>query len=400
MKKILILIILINVSAGVLCQELTDYIMKAKALTSSAKPEQAITELTEAIRSNYDYRLYLQRAEAYELTGDYSSAINDYNEANDRNPGSGEFGLSRIYAIKGDVQTTLYHLDQNLKSSWKRSEKEIMLDPAFGTIENRSEWRNFWKKERYTEPERIVSEIEFYAGSGKTDEARSLLADLKNRYPGSDDVIYSEAFISNASGKYAEAAKIISKLTEQAGAKERYLRLLAGAQTGSSNPAGATVTWSRMLQEGIADAGILLSRAECYRKTGENEKAMADLDKYLGLYPNDMNALRLAGKTEAVSGDNLKALQLFSKNLELHPNEADLYVDRGNSYLAARSWEWAIKDYSMSLDLQPSNSDAWLNKGIALLNTGKKEEACHDFRKALSLGNKRASEMVNRNCIK
>lgn len=400
MKKILVFLILINTSAGLFSQGLTDYIMKAKALSSSGKSDQAISELTDQLRSNNDYRLYLQRAEAYEMTGDYSSAINDYNEANDLSPASGEFGLSRIYSLKGDVQTSLYHLDRNLESSWKKSEKEIMLDPAFGTIENRSEWRNFWKKERYSEVERTVSEIEFYASSGKTDDARTLLAGLRDRYPDSDEVIYSEALINNAAGKPAEAAKIISKLTEKAGAKEKYLRLLAGAQTASSNPAGASVTFTRMLQEGIADPGILLSRAECYRKTGENEKAIADVDKYLDFYPNDMNALRLAGKTEAVSGDNLKALELFSKNLELHPNEADLYVDRGNSYLAAKSWEWAISDYSMSLDLKPGNSDAWLNKGIALLNTGKKEEACHDFRKALSLGNKRASELVNRNCIK
>lgn len=400
MRKFLFLILLLTVSRAALCQDTSDHLMKAKALSAAGNHDQAVAVLNDATLSDNDFRLYLQRAEAYENMGDYSSAIRDYNEANKIAPSSGEYGLARIYALKGDVQTSLYHLELNLSSRMKRSEKEIMLDPAFGSVENRSEWRNFWKKERYTEIERKVSEIEFYTASGNTEDAKAILAELKSGYPYSDEVIYSEALINMASGKPAEAARIVTKITEEAQPSEKYLRLLARAQSASNNNAGATVTYTRIMQSGAADAGLLLSRAECYRKTGEMDKAANDIERYLGFYPDDMEALRMAGKTQAVSGDNLKALEIFSKNLALHPNEADLYVDRGNSYLAARSWEWAIKDYSMSLDLKPGNSDAWLNKGIALLNSGKKQEACHDFRKALSLGNKRASELISANCIR
>ena len=96
------------------------------------------------------------------LKGNYSEAINDYNEANRLIPFSGEYGLARIYALKGDAKTSLYHLEQNLSSSFRKSEKDIMLDPAFGSIENTPEWRQFWKKEWYTEIEKGISEIEYY----------------------------------------------------------------------------------------------------------------------------------------------------------------------------------------------------------------------------------------------
>ena len=148
-------------------------------------------------------------------------------------------------------------------------------------------------------------------------------------------------------------------------------RLLARAQTLTGNPAGASDTYTQLLSSGVADAEILILRAECYRKTGENDKALKDIEKYLDLYPENKDALSLAGKIEAVSGDNLKALDYFSRNLKLHPNDPECYVDRANSYFVSRSWDWAIKDYSMSLDLSPANSDAWLNKGIALLNTAR-----------------------------
>ena len=46
--------------------------------------------------------------------------------------------------------TALYHLEINLNSPFKKPEKEILLDPAFSTLENRQEWRQFWKKEWYS----------------------------------------------------------------------------------------------------------------------------------------------------------------------------------------------------------------------------------------------------------
>ena len=60
----------------------------------------------------------------------YSDAISDLNEANKITPFSGEYGLSRVYAAKGDVATSLYHLELSMHSPFRRSEKEIMLDPA------------------------------------------------------------------------------------------------------------------------------------------------------------------------------------------------------------------------------------------------------------------------------
>ena len=111
----------------------------------------------------------------------------------------------------------------------------------------------------------------------------------------------------------------------------------------------------------------MILRAECYRKTGETDKALNDIARYLDLYPGNKKALSFAGKVESASGDNLKALEYFSENLKLHPNDPECYIDRANSYFVSKSWDWAIKDYSMSLDLEPGNSDAWLNKGISFL---------------------------------
>jgi tetratricopeptide (TPR) repeat protein len=287
-----------------------------------------------------------------------------------------------------------------MKSSFKKSEKEILPDPAFRRIENRPEWRQFWKNEWYSAPEKSLSEIEYYISSGNSEEAQRIIRDLDRDYPGSEKVQFAKALMNLSAGKYNDVIITISGLLTGDPDNEKYLRIMAKAQTGALNPAGASLTYSKLINLEIPDAQLLLDRAVCFRKTGENDKALGDIKKYLSIYPGDEVALSLAGRTEAASGDNLKALEYFSENLKLHPQDASCYAERANSYLMSKSWDLAIKDYSMSLDLNPENSEAWLGKGIALLNSGRKEDACHDFRASLSLGNKRATDYLSRSCIK
>ncbi|MGD0754185.1 MAG: tetratricopeptide repeat protein [Bacteroidales bacterium] len=400
MKKNIILICILLTAGAVYAQQAVDYVLKARALTEAGHPEQAINLLSRAINETKESRLFTERAEANILKGDYSAAISDFNEADKLTPFSGEYGLSRIYALKGDARTALYHLEITMNSPYKKGEKEILLDPAFSAIENRQEWRQFWKKEWYSTTEKSISEIEYYISAGKIDESKDVLSELKKSSEGSADILYAEAMVDLASGKYAETMKAIAGLNTSNPGNEKYLRVLAKAQTGASDPAGASTTYSQLLNSGVADAGLLMMRADCYRKTGETEKALTDINKYLEIYPENSAALSLAGKVEAKSGDNLKALEYFSKNLKLHPNDPECYIDRADSYFVSKSWDLAINDYSMSLDLKPANSDVWLNKGIALLNLGKVDDACHDFRRSFSLGNKRVTEYISRNCIK
>lgn len=381
-------------------QETADYLLRAKALIDRGKSREAIALLSDALSGVKDNRLYLLRAEAFLAAASYSEAISDFQSANQMDPSSGEYGLSRIYAIKGDAKTSLYHLEQNIGSSYRKSEKAVMLDPAFSNIENTADWRQFWKKERYSFSERKISEIEYYISTSDRAEAAGILSELSKEYPAYNSTLYATALVDISMQKYPEAIATLAKLIADDKLNESYLRLLGKAQLAAGNYAGASVTFTILFDLGLTDAYLLISRAESFRKTGETDKALRDLSRFLDLYPENMEAIRLAGKIEAESGDNLKALEYFSKNLKLYPNDPECYIDRANSLFISKSWEPAISDYSMALDIQPGNSDAWLNKGVALLSIGKTDDGCHDFRKALSLGNKKATPYISRYCIK
>jgi tetratricopeptide (TPR) repeat protein len=401
MKITIIAISVFLFPAIIFGQQSFDCLLKAKALIKSGKHDQAIEMLSSNQDISKESRLLTARAEANLLKGKLQDAIADLNAANSLVRYCGEYDLARAYAIKGDAATSVYHLELNLRSSFKKSEKEIMLDPSFSRIENRPEWRSFWKKEWYSGLEKGISEIEYYLSKGKSADAEEVLSGLQKSYPDTREVIYAATLVNSSTGsKSGEAIKSLTGLLASDPDNEKYLMTLAKLQTGVFNFAGASVTYSRLLNLEVPDAGLLLERAECYRKTGETEKARSDISRYLSFYPEDKTALSLAGKIETSSGNNLKAIEYFSENLKLHPNDPECYVDRADSYLLSKSWDWAAKDYSMSLDLAPGNSYAWLNKGIALVNSGKTDDACHDFRMALSLGNKRATDYVSRYCIK
>ncbi len=93
-------------------------------------------------------------------------------------PSSGEYGLARIYGLKGDAATAVYHLESCMKSSFKKSEKEILLDPSFSLIENRPEWRQFWKNEWYGNLEKGISDIEYNISTGNIGDAKNGLKEL------------------------------------------------------------------------------------------------------------------------------------------------------------------------------------------------------------------------------
>ena len=400
MKKVNILISAFLISAGISAQSVYDVILQAKALSSSGKADDAISILSGAMKNWNDYRLFREKADNEVVNGDLASAVSDYNAANKLVEYSGETGLARVYAIRGDAAASLSHLELSMKSRFKKSEKEIMLDPAFGKIENSPDWRSFWKKDWYTASDEALSEIEYYVSSGRIIEAGDVYSGMEKASAGRNDLIYAGALIDEGSGNNDEAVKSLTSLLASDPKNEKYLRALASAQAGNSNPAGASVTYTRLIALEVPDAGLFLMRAGCYRQTGEYDKAMKDITRYLALYPGNKTALRMAGKVESASGRNLKALEYFSMNLKLHPDDPQCYIDRGDSYFLSKSWDWAAKDYGMSLDLDPGNPDVWLNRGIALVNEGNTDDACHDFRMSLRYGNKKATDYISKYCIK
>ncbi|HOS73428.1 MAG TPA: hypothetical protein PLZ75_13365, partial [Bacteroidales bacterium] len=126
--KTILLLTMMLVCGSAYSQQLSDYLMQAKAFSRTGNPEASVRILTEALGKQRDYRLFLERGDANILIGKYPEALADYNAANSLVPLSGEYGLAKVYALRGDAGTSVYHLELSMKSDFRKSEKEILLD--------------------------------------------------------------------------------------------------------------------------------------------------------------------------------------------------------------------------------------------------------------------------------
>ncbi|HCI56415.1 MAG TPA: hypothetical protein DFI01_10915, partial [Bacteroidales bacterium] len=106
---------------------MTDYLLRAKACIESSKYDEAIKILTAVLSTETDYRYFVLRGDAYYASGKFTEAEKDYLSANALVKSSGDYGLSRIYALRGNVKNSLEHLNSNLNSNFRKKEKEIFL---------------------------------------------------------------------------------------------------------------------------------------------------------------------------------------------------------------------------------------------------------------------------------
>ena len=138
MKQLLLIsfmILTVNILAA---QDARDYLLKAKALMERGHTEESADLLSKAVSTINDSRLYVLRGDVHSDMGKYSEAISDYKSANEISQGSGEYGLARIYALKGDAnpfpiwkKILALHL-----RNWKRRSCWILRSQPSKTLRN------------------------------------------------------------------------------------------------------------------------------------------------------------------------------------------------------------------------------------------------------------------------
>jgi len=400
MKKILLslaIMVYAHLAAG---QPGYETILTAVSLSERGECEEAASLLEGAgeIKDNAD--LLLVRGDIYRKAGRLKEAKSDFMAVENLRPGKGMYGLACCAAAVGDARAVVSYLTAHLQSQYRKTEPEIMLDAAFKTVASSYEWKNLWKKDWYKGYEKKSWEIDHYIKSGRIDLAREAWSELSALYPEMPVTDYCNARIMMSSGKYRDAADILTRLTEATDVPPEWLYALTEARAGEGSYYAAATALTRLIKAGYPDPQLLLHRSGMLLKSGDREAAKRDLEKYLSIDPDNTEALGLIGKTYAEEGAIYEALPYLNSNVEKHPGEPSAFRLRGDAWMAARSWERAAEDYTMSLDLDPANGPVNLNLGIALVKSGKSDDACHYFRKAKSLGEKGATEYLAMYCIR
>ena len=401
MKKLIIFLAIITFPVALKAQKLVvSDLLRARTFIENGKYGLAIQICDEALVSGSDYRYLLLRAEAFLGSGEVKNALSDFAGANQIVPFSGDYGLATGYALSGKSDLAVVCLERHLRSPFKKSERDILLDPVFMSIETSDSWKSLWKIDWYTQLEKGLSEVEYMVKSGRLSEAREVEERLRSIYSDKAELFYLQGIVRMAEGNEKDAIiyfkRSIDEGFENINIWSKYIDCLMA----SGNFSTAASTAIDAISSFPDESSFLIKRAKALRLMGDRGEAVKMIDLFLDIFSDNEEAIMLAGQVSYEIKAYPASLKYFSRNIANHPGNPDYFTERAKVYYAAGSWEFAVSDYSMALDLYPTNGETWYLKGVSLLKMGREKEGCRDLKMALKYGFKKASAEISRNCIK
>lgn len=187
----------------------------------------------------------------------------------------------------------------------------------------------------------LWNRAEAYAALSRYEKALADIAEVRNAYPDSAAVYFSEGLIHFQFQHLPEAEAAFSEALDR----------------DSTN----------------GEAFINRGTVRFYRD--KFDAAEQDLKKGLELMPEEANAWNTLALLEAEKENLSQALSLIEKALDLSPNEAYFLNNRGYILLKMGRLEEAAKAIDTSILIDPQNAWAYRNKGIYLYEMGQYDEA-------------------------
>ena len=114
-----------------------DALLRSAALRESGKTDEALILIQGTIASNSDYRLHVESGELNLLASDTDAAMASFLRASELRAGAGSFGLARVFASRGDAVNSLKHLEENLRSAFRVSERVCHSDAFLQRIDRK-----------------------------------------------------------------------------------------------------------------------------------------------------------------------------------------------------------------------------------------------------------------------
>ena len=129
-----------------------------------------------------------------------------------------------------------------------------------------------------------------------------------------------------------------------------------------------------------------LYRGVAYSQLGDADKALADYDATIRLYPRWADAYANRGDLLYALGKYDLALKDFDTALQFGPESALAHNGRGVIYHLRGQYQQALTEYSRAIALEPSRSGpTYLNRARIYFNIKQTDQALADVNQALRL---------------
>ena len=328
------------------------------AFSSQAKGEyqKAIHHYTKAIELRpKDADAYINRAAAYENTGDLVMALRDINTALDLDP------RVEAYNNRGNI----YFKQDNYRRAVEDYGKSIELDP--GNIG------------AYIYRAHALRYLAFFDDAIRGYRAALALS------PNNASAYVGIGLVHQLRGEFDNAIECFDQaLKSDSG--DPYIYLNRGASSiAKGDIDSAERDFEKALELDPLYPYAFVTRSLVLMNKGDVDGALRDLDRALELNPEYAYPRSLRGSLYLQRGDPDRAIQDLDKALALDPNNSDAYNNRGFAYELRGDLARAMQDYNRSIRTR-LNMTAYANRGIVLLRQSKWDEARSDLRSARNMG--------------
>jgi len=399
MKTLKLLIILLFLSCNIFAQEEYEEYFYAIAATHYSENEKAIEHYNNiAILFNDKDFFFIEKGEIYYKLEKYDNAISDFKNAEKLNSNEGLLQLAKCYAIKKNIDSSIFYLEKYLSQYNKIPKYEITLDKAFEKTKKTEEWKNLWKKTWYSEVETKINKAIYLKNQGKyleaLDELNSVLKKNKKNHKAyfiKGEIFYAAKNCKNAIKNYSKAIKIKPKNTE-------YLIARAKSYNNLKKYKKAENDYNTAIKLNPRNIQIYYKRALILNKLKKYNEAKNDITIYIKYFDKEIEVFYNCGLIYYNSEDYIGSLKYLNTAIEKNNTNAKYYYARANAYSKAQTYGYAIDDYSMALDLNPNLTDIYLQMGITEQEAGNTENACIFWQKSIKNKDYRANNYILKYC--
>jgi tetratricopeptide (TPR) repeat protein len=309
------------------------------------------------------------RADKEKTTGDFKSALGDYNQALLLDTGSYEALCNRGYA---------HRMTGDLPAAFDDFNNAISMHPEFADAYNN-------RGGIYYAQNNIQAAIRDFS---KAIEIKPFYVEAyTNRgwaYFGLNDVTsalndYNKAISINPANAqpYISRGWIYFNMQDSKSAMQDYDKAIA------LNP---------RLPEAYSNRGMI------YFRQGDFPSAEDEYTKAIALDPGFVSAYDSRGWAYVQDNNPDAALSDYTKALTLNPQDALAYHNRASIKANSGDLTGALKDYDGFLQLQPQDNAGYYERGLVRYNLKDTPGACSDWKMAAQLGNEEAAKAVQQFC--
>jgi tetratricopeptide (TPR) repeat protein len=259
------------------------------------------------------------------------------------------------------------------------------------------------------DPDNYVRMAQIYRQLHQLDQAEENVLLAKQRAPGSLEVIYQEAVIYEAQGRFDDAIRVLSEAV--AGVKSqpgltpasRHTLAILYEQLGRlyrdvENYSAAIFTFQEMLKLGEDEARrARLLMIDTYRAGRDITRALEESRKTLELYPKDRSVQVTHALLLGEKGDTDEAAKLLRGMLAGSADDREIYLNLAQVYERSRRYneaEQAARAAEKLASRPADNEMVWFMLGAVFEREKKYDLAENEFRRVLQI-NPRNAPVLN-----